>query len=226
LRKPSPAALQASLPILFGYAPMGLAFGLLFGTLGYPWWCAGLSGLLVYAGAAQFLSVSLLASHAGLGAIFLATLVLNLRHVFYGFSLLDRYAEASWLKPYLIFGLTDETYSVVTTRKASDPRTDVRFCLELTALNHAYWTLSCAVGGWAGKALGLRPKGLEFVLTAMFVVLAVEQAASAERRWPFALAAAAAVPALVFQPDRFLIAALTLVFAGLLAVSLRGGPRA
>ena len=123
------AAFRASIPVLFGYLPLGVAFGLLFNALGYPWYYATLSGLVIFAGAAQFLSVGLLAAHAGLMSIFAATLFLNLRHIFYGFSFLHRFPERGWRRYYLIFTLTDETYSVLTaSRRDGRRRTNATAC--------------------------------------------------------------------------------------------------
>ena len=207
------AALRASAPMLFGYIPMGAAFGLLFGTLGYPWPFAVLSGIFVYAGAAQFLSVGLLAAHAGLPAIFAATFFLNLRHMFYGISFLRRFPKTGWRRAYMIFTLTDETYSVLTANKRADRAQDESFCLRVSALNHGYWIAGCALGALLGSRVRFETKGLDFVLTALFAVLAVEQALTVRRALPFAVAAAAAAAALLLWPAQMLPASLALVFA-------------
>ncbi|HDZ37051.1 MAG TPA: branched-chain amino acid ABC transporter permease, partial [Marinobacter sp.] len=111
---------RLTLPILFGYLPLGMAFGVLFTTqLDYAWWAAPLMGVVVYAGAGQILAVSLLAASAGLLEVFVAMFVLNARHLFYGLSLLRQFRGAGWRKLYLIFGLTDETYSLLTSRQRS-----------------------------------------------------------------------------------------------------------
>jgi len=217
-------AFKASVPVLFGYVPLGVTFGLLFSTLGYPWWCAALSGLVVFAGAAQFLSVGLLGAHAGLAAVFAATLSLNLRHMFYGFSLLRRFPERGWRRWYMIFTLTDETYSVLTAGRRVAADEDERFCLWVSGLNHGYWVAGCALGGLLGSRVRFETKGLDFVLTALFVVLAVEQARTVRRVLPFAAAACAAAVALAFFPSRMLLAALAMVFVFLFWKS--GGSRA
>src|SRR5690554_7305588 len=100
---------------MFGYLPLGAAFGILAVEMGLPVWAALLMSLLIYAGAGQFLAVALLAAGAGLVEMAVATLMLNSRHLFYGLSLLKRFQGAGWRKPYLIFSLTDETYSLLTT---------------------------------------------------------------------------------------------------------------
>ena len=218
-------AFQVSVPVLFGYVPMGMAFGLLFTKeLGLPWYYAALSGLIVYAGAAQFLSVGLLAAGAGLTEIFIATLLLNLRHVFYGFSLLHRVPEAGPRRLYSIFGLTDETYSVLTAKRLADKKEDEAFCFELTWLNHSYWVAGCALGALAGSRWRFDLKGFDFVLTALFAVLTVEQALATRRAASFIIAAAAAVAALLIHPGQMLLVSLALVSAVLLFQSARAGP--
>ena len=114
---------RLTLPILFGYIPLGMAFGVLFTTqLDYAWWVAPLMGLVIYAGSGQILAVSLLAANAGLLEVAVAMFVLNARHLFYGLSLLGRFRGAGWRKGYLIFGLTDETYSLLTSRSLSSDK--------------------------------------------------------------------------------------------------------
>jgi len=214
-------AFKSSIPVLFGYVPLGVAFGLLFNTLGCPWFYAGLSGLVVFAGSAQFLCVNLLAAHASLAAIFFATLSLNLRHMFFGFSMFHRFPENRWLKPYLIFGLTDETYSVLTATKLENRREDERFCLWVTFLNHSYWVLGCALGGLLGSRFRFDTRGFDFVLTALFVVLALEQAFAVKRAFPFVIAGAAGAAALKICPKQMLPFSLAIVFAILLGKSLQ-----
>ena len=100
-----------TLPVMLGYIPLGIAFGVLSVQMGFPWWLAPLMSLVVYSGASQFLMLSLLAAQASLSAIFIAVFLLSTRHIFYGLSLLARFKNAQAKKPYLIFALTDETYS-------------------------------------------------------------------------------------------------------------------
>src|SRR5690554_5166146 len=107
---------RASLPVMFGYLPLGAAFGILAVEIGVPVWAAVLMSLVIYAGAGQFLAVALLGAGAGLVEVAVATLMLNSRHLFYGLSLLKRFKGSGWRKPYLIFALTDETYSLLTSQ--------------------------------------------------------------------------------------------------------------
>ncbi len=188
-----------------------MAFGLLFEKLGYPWYFSGLSGLFIFAGSAQFLAVGLIAVKASLADIFLTTFILNLRHVFYGFSFLNRYLGLPLLKKaYLIFGLTDETYSVLTAIKSTDKTKDIRFCFYVTAINHLYWTLGCTLGGLLGENVDVDTKGYEFVLTALFVVLLIEQIKNVKKVFPILFAAVSALMALAMPLDRRLVSALLL----------------
>src|SRR5690606_10251280 len=149
-------------------------FGVLFNNLGHSWEYAALMGLLVFAGAAQFMAIGLLASKATLIEVFVSTLVLNARHIFYGISLIEAYIHPLLQRLYLIFGLTDETFSIVTSA-APRPAPASPYYFWVTAFNHGYWVLGCTLGALAGKQFDLSIPGLEFALVALFVVLALEQ---------------------------------------------------
>ncbi|WP_114416281.1 AzlC family ABC transporter permease [Marinospirillum perlucidum] len=215
---PLTTALRLSLPVLFGYLPLGMAFGVLFSTqLDYAWWFAPLMGLVIYAGAGQILAVSLLLASTGLIEVFIAMLVLNARHVFYGLSLLDAFAGAGWRKPYLIFGLTDETYSLLTSRprtrnKALEQQVDFL----ITLCNQIYWILGCALGAWLGRTLIFDSTGIDFALVALFIVLCIEQYKALQSHFAiWAGAIAALVAALLFPASQQLLIAITLVVVAL-----------
>jgi 4-azaleucine resistance transporter AzlC len=220
-----PAVLRATLPVFFGYVPLGLAFGVLFSQLGAPWPYATLMGFAVYAGSAQFLAVALLGAGAGLVEIALATLLLNARHVFYGLSMASRFSRVPgpgrW---YLVFGLTDETYSLLTATKPPAGIPQARFDLAVTALNQFWWVLGCTLGGLLGSGLTLDLAGLEFTLTALFVVLLMEQARQPDAWISLLCAAAGAVFAVIaFGADDLLLAGLASVT--LLLMGEYGGRR-
>lgn len=167
---PSPFALTA--PVAMGYIPLGMVFGFLFVQAGGHWSLAVLSSLLVYAGAAQYMMIPMIAAGLPVATIALATLIVNLRHVFYGLSLLSRFPKNGWLRWYMVFALTDETYSLLTTLPKST--SDKQMAL-LALLNHAWWVLGSALGAMIGAQAQLALAGLDFVLAALFAVLAVEQ---------------------------------------------------
>lgn len=219
-------ALRATFPVLLGYSTLGLAFGLVLVDSGLPWWLSPLMAAFVFAGAAQFMGVGLLASGAGVGEIALMTLLLNARHLVYGLSMLERFAGAGRIKPYLVFGLTDETYGILSTEEAPAGVDPVRFRLLVTALDQAYWFAGCTVGALAGTALPVEAEGLDFALTALFVVLLVEQILARRPKEVFIIAAAASLLALILAPPRnFLLAAMGIGIAGLLATRLPSKPR-
>jgi 4-azaleucine resistance transporter AzlC len=200
---------KSSLPVAFGYVPLGMAFGVLLVGLGYPWWWAPVMGVVIFAGSAQFLAVSLLAAGAGAFDAFVATLLLNLRHVFYGLTVLDRYRALGVGRAYAIFGLTDETFSLMVGSGPHDH--DRRYVLGLTALNQGWWVLGCSLGALAGRSLPFSTEGLAFSLTALFAVLLVEQLLRGFRPGSLAGAGAAALACLVFLPGKyFLIASISL----------------
>lgn len=201
---------------MFGYVPLGMAFGVLFQGLGYSAFFAPLMGLIVFAGAAQFMAVGLLAAHAGLVEVAVSTFLLNSRHMFFGLSLLNRYSVSGWRKVYLIFGLTDETYSLVTATSLPDGQDPVRYYLTVTALNHGYWVVGCALGAMAGTLVEFDTTGMEFALTALFVVLTLDQWRNIREPLPFLIASVSSVISLVFFEEQMLLAAIGLSIAVLI----------
>lgn len=173
--------------------------------------------LAVYAGAAQFMGVGLMAAHAGIMEAVLLTLLMNARHAVYGLSLLDEFSKAGKAKPYLIFGLTDETYGLLTTVKAPALADQTAFHTLITGLNQLYWFLGCTAGGLIGSSLPFDTQGLDFALTALFVVLLVEQIKTVKVAAPYLLALASGILALFLVSDKdFLLVSLALVSALLL----------
>ena len=185
-------AFKTTAPVLFGYIPMGMAFGVLFNDLGFHWIYATLMSLVIYAGAAQFMAIGLLANHAGLMEVAITTLLLNSRHLFYGISLINKFKTKGLRKFYLIFGLTDETYSLLTGTRSTDDKEQTDFYLLITALNHSYWVIGSTIGAIVGANLSFNTTGLDFTLPALFMVLAIEQYKSVRESWPFVMACAVA----------------------------------
>jgi 4-azaleucine resistance transporter AzlC len=200
-------AFRLTLPILFGYLPLGMAFGVLFTTqLDYAWWVAPLMGLVIYAGSGQILAVSLLAASAGLLEVAVAMFVLNARHLFYGLSLLGQFRGAGRRKGYLIFGLTDETYSLLTSRpRTSDRQHEQAVDFRITLFNQLYWIAGCALGALLGELVAFDSTGIEFALT-------IEQYRALGETFPlWAGALSAGLAMLLVPPAHQLIAAITLV---------------
>ena len=155
-----------------GYVPLGMVFGFLFVQAGGQWYLALAASLLVYAGASQFAMIPMLAAGLPVASLAVAALVINLRHAFYGLSLLDSQPRHRLKRLYLIFALTDETYSLVTTLS---PRPSPEQMALLAAVNQAWWVFGTLLGAWLGEQLPVSLVGLEFALAALFAVLTVEQ---------------------------------------------------
>ncbi|WP_275099635.1 AzlC family ABC transporter permease [Sedimenticola hydrogenitrophicus] len=210
------AAFRASVPVLFGYVPLGMAFGILFQDLGYAWYYAPLMGLTVYAGAAQFMAVGLLAAQASLVEVAISTFILNSRHMFFGVSLLGRYRARGLKKLYLIFGLTDETYSLITSTHPPDGHDEQNYYLALTALNQGYWVAGCALGALFGAGVEFDTRGMDFALTALFMVLMLEQWKKLREPYPFAIALLCGLAALWLFREQMLLVSIGLSIALLL----------
>ena len=164
--------LLLSVPVAVGYVPLGTVFGFLFVQAGGAWWMAIASSVLIYAGASQFMMIPMLTAGLPIGSIALATLVVNLRHVFYGLSLLHLVPKNGLAKFYLIFGLTDETYSLLTTLPAE---TTPMQRVWLTLINQMWWVSGTVLGAVLGSQVQTQLAGLDFALVALFAVLVVEQ---------------------------------------------------
>tara|TARA_B100000959_G_C14923931_1_gene600722 strand:- start:388 stop:1062 length:675 start_codon:yes stop_codon:yes gene_type:complete len=210
--------LKETTPIMFGYVPMGMTFGLLFQDLGYPWYFATLMGLFIFAGAAQFMAIGLLSTGAGLTEVFISTFMLNSRHIFYGLSILDKYGKWGLRKLYLIFGLTDETYSLVTTIKIPNKVNEQDYYFFITMFNQAYWVLGCTLGVLIGGVVEFNTQGMDFALTALFIVLVIEQWKNIRDILPFVIATLSSIFVLYFFKDQMLIGSILLSLSILLII--------
>jgi len=211
-RSPFKSVLALSVPVAMGYIPLGTVFGFLFVQAGAPWWLALISSVIVFAGAAQFMMVPMLAAGLPVAAIAAATLVVNLRHIFYGLSLLDKLPQQRWARGYLVFALTDETYSVLTTLPV---QTSARQMVAVALLNQGWWVLGTLLGAVIGSQAQVPLVGLDFALAALFGVLAVEQWRSAHSARPIGVALLSYAAALWLMPQQALLIAIGLsVLAG------------
>jgi 4-azaleucine resistance transporter AzlC len=199
-------AFQVSIPVMMGYAVLGFAFGLLLVSFDYPWYLAPIMSLFIYAGALQFVAINFFNVKAGMIDIAIASWFVNIRQSFYGLSLLKRFKGTGKLKSYLIFGLTDETYALLTTIKDDDQLNKKWYYFFLTALNQSYWFIGSTLGAIVGSNIKFNTAGLEFSLTALFVVLCIEQYKNLKNIVPFIIGAVASIFSLCFIPsDKMLI---------------------
>ena len=185
------AALKATAPVFFGYISIGIAFGFLLVKAGLSWFWAPLMSIIIFAGAAQFMAIGLLTQGKGYLEIGLAILLLNARHMVYGFSLLERFETFGRLKRYIVFGLTDETYALLTSVKPPEDADPEFFDFCVTLLDQSYWVTGSLLGAVLGSAISWNAPGLDFALTALFVVLLIEQIKTIKRPGPFVLGLAA-----------------------------------
>ena len=199
--------LALTTPVAMGYIPLGTVFGFLFVQAGASWWIAILSSIFVFAGAAQYMMVPMLSAGLPISAIAIATLVVNLRHVFYGLSLLHRFPARGLLRWYMVFALTDETYSVLTTVPESTRHRDMA---KVAALNHGWWILGTIFGAVIGAQAQINLAGLDFVLAALFAVLTVEQWRTRKSSAPLWVAIAAYAAAYPLSDKNALVIAIVL----------------
>ncbi len=214
-----------TVPVLTGYLFLGMGFGILLRESGFGFGWAFFMALFMFAGSGQYLAVSLLASHASLLSTAIATLLVNARHLFYGISLLDTYKDAGVKKNYMIFGLTDETYSLVTQNQPPAGMHRHSYCFWVTLLDHIYWICGCVLGNLLGAALPISFEGVEFVLTALFVTMFVEQWLTHKDHRPAIIGVmSTALCLLIFSKEIFLIPSMALI-ALLLTISKKTGRR-
>ena len=206
------AVFPDTIPVLTGYLFLGAGFGILLAESGYSVLWAAVMALLIFAGSGQYLLVGLLASGASLASAAIATLLVNARHLFYGISLVDAYKTAGKRRLYMIFGLTDETYSLVTQAKIPEGISREDYCFWVTALNHCYWVCGCVLGAVVGTVVPIDFSGVSFVLTALFVTIFVEQWLSSKDHFPALVGVVCtALSLLGFGSEIFLIPAMAAI---------------
>lgn len=206
-------AFKATVPVLTGYLVLGFGFGLVLKSSGYGILLTFVMSLLIYAGSMQYAAVGLLTGGASFLTTAVTTLMVNARHIFYGISMLDRYKWAGAKKPYLIFSLTDETYSLVCgdiNGVPYDKRID--YCFLVSVFNHAYWVTGSVLGALAGSLIPFNTAGIEFALTALFITVFLEQWRTAKSHTPAVIGLIASlICLLVFGRDGFLIPAMIVI---------------
>jgi len=220
------AAFLDTVPVMTGYVFLGFGFGIVMHQSGYGGlWPIAMS-LFIYAGSMQYMAVGLLTGGASLLTTALTTLVVNARHLFYGISMVDAYKGAGRKKPYLIFALTDETYSLVSRENLPEGVPFLPYCLLVSFFDQCWWVGGTALGALAGDLLPLNFEGIEFVLTALFVTIFVEQWLSTRNHFPAVTGlAATAACLLIFGRDVFLIPSMCLI-AAILVMARKTGKEA
>ena len=206
------AAFPHTLPVLAGFLFLGVAYGILMKSIGYGAGWTFLMSFLVFAGSMQYVGITLLtAAFNPLYALFI-TLMVNARHIFYGISMLEKFKNTGRFKPYLIFAMCDESFSILCSAK---PEKDVDknwFMFFIVFLNRWYWITGSVLGALLGNYIKFNTKGLDFALTALFVVIFINQWQEQKNHFPAVVGViSSAVCLLIFGPDKFIIPAMILI---------------
>ena len=199
-------AFLKSLPVMAGYIVLGIGFGILLKKAGYGLFWAFLMSFTIYAGSMQYVAVSLLSSGASLISTALTTLMVNARHLFYGVSMIDKYKEAGAKKPYLIFALTDETYSLLCGEEQPEGLDFHWYSFFVSLFDQCYWVLGSVLGSVLGTLITFDTAGIDFSMTALFVTVFVEQWMTAKNHLPALAGLACSIVCLCFfGAENFLI---------------------
>lgn len=199
-------AVRSTFPVFSGYIVLGFGFGIVLHSKGFGILWALCMSLFIYAGSMQYVAIDLLSGGASVITMAVTTVLVNARHLFYGISMIDKYKSAGKFKPYLIFALTDETYSLVCTEEEENSH---RYHFLVSLFNHIYWVGGTVLGAAVGSAFDFAPKGIDFALTALFVTVFVEQWLSSKDHAAAIIGALCSVICLiVFGADSFLIPAM------------------
>ncbi|MCQ2420927.1 MAG: AzlC family ABC transporter permease [Clostridia bacterium] len=211
-------AFLSTIPVMAGYLVLGIGFGVLLKTAGYGIWWAFAMSAFIYAGSMQYVLISLLTSGASLLTVALTTLMVNARHLFYGISMIEPYRKIGPEKPYLIFALTDETYSLVCSAAGKSRG----YYLLVSLFDQIYWVTGSIVGSLLGAVIPFNTEGIDFALTALFLTIFTEQWLSSRNHLPALIGLiASALCVVIFGADGFLIPAMLVITALLLASKSR-----
>ena len=201
---------KVTIPIMASFLVIGAAFGVLLESKGYGWWWAALMSIGIYAGSMQFVVINLITSGASLLTTAVMTLMVNLRHLFYGIAMLEKYKNIGRVKPYVIYALPDETFSLVCSPEK-------KYCFLVSLFNQIYWVTGSIIGGIIGSAITFDTAGIDFAMTALFTVIFVEQWEKTKQHLPAVTGLGISVISLlIFGPDSFLIPAMAGITALLL----------
>lgn len=211
-------AFKITLPVFFGYLAIGIPFGLMLVNAGYSWWLAPIMSILMYAGAGQYMAVALFSASSSLSVIAVTMLLLNIRHIVYGLSLISPFKETGKWKPYLIFALTDETYALMTSCPLQKGISAGTFYGSIALLNHSYWILGSIIGAVAGTLIPFSFEGVDFALTSLFAVLLIDQIKKSKDFIPPIIGVIVTFLAILFVPSDYIL--LTALAIGVVTLTL------
>ena len=211
-------AFYRSIPVMTGYIVLGIGFGILLRNAGYGVLWAFSMSLLIYAGSMQYVGIGLISSGASVITTLLTTIMVNARHLFYSISMIDKYKDAGKYKPYMIFALTDETYSLLCEDESVSAENINQYRFLVSLFNQCYWVTGSILGSLLGAILPFSTAGIEFSMTALFIASFTEQWITARDHLPALTGLVSTLLCLLlFGPDRFLIPAMLLI-TGLLTL--------
>ncbi|MBQ7288920.1 MAG: AzlC family ABC transporter permease [Clostridia bacterium] len=213
MKKTIKSAFIDTIPVLTGYIVLGFGFGIILSANGYEIWLAFFMSLFIYAGAMQYVAVGLLTGGTSLITVAVTTLMVNARHLFYGISMLDKYKKIGKRKLYLMFSLTDETYALVCNANPDiAPERKKDYYLLVSVFNHMYWIIGSVLGATVGSLAKFNSEGIDFVLTALFVTVFLEQWLTSEKHTSAIIGVAVSVVCLLlFGSENFLIPTMLLI---------------
>lgn len=216
-RRAFKAAFPTTIPVLTGFLFLGASYGFLMNSKGFGIGWTLLVSATVFAGSLQFAAFELLVSTFNPLYALAFTLIINARHLFYGFSMLKRYRGIKRIKPFLIFGLVDETFSIISAKAPDEDVDKPWYYFFVTLLNYIYWVGSCAIGSILGNIWDAELEGIEFVLTALFIVLLINQLTEQKRHIPALTGfVCTAVCLVLLGRDNFILPAMLLIVLSLL----------
>lgn len=210
------AAFPYTIPIFAGFWFLGLAYGIYMNVSGFSFFYPMLMSLTIFGGSLEFVAVTMLLAPFAPVQTFIMTLMIQARHLFYGIAMLERFKGLGWKRVYLIFGMCDETFSINYTAKIPEGVDRGWFMFFVTLLNHFYWFFGATLGGILGSLIHFNTEGLDFVMTAMFVVIFLEQWLKEKKHYTALLGIVAAVLCrLGFGADSFMIPTMLCILFGL-----------
>ncbi len=213
MKKAFKAAFPYTIPIFAGFWFLGLTYGIYMNVSGFSFWYPMFMSLTIFAGSIEFVTVNMLLGAFNPFQALVLTLMINARHLFYGISMLDKYKGTGWKKFYLIFGMCDESFSINYTAQIPEDVDKGWFMFFVTVLNHFYWFFGATLGGIFGSLIHFNTEGLDFVMTAMFVVIFMEQWLKEKNHISSLMGIVVSVLCLAaFGADRFIIPAMVVMF--------------
>lgn len=210
-------ALTVTVPVMCGYIFMGIAFGLLLQDAGYNFIWAIFMSIVIYGGTMQYMAIPFLVAQTDLLTVAITTLLVHFRHFVYGLSFIQRFKPMGKRKYYMMFALTDETYALLCAAQAPSRESEERYLFFIALLDQLYWIIGCTAGALAGQILTFNTKGIDFAMTALFIVICVDQWRTAKTRLPALIGAGAATISLVASRllgfENMLIPAIIMIIA-------------